>query len=91
VIRALEYLGGARSEPWADRLQGEIDFLTIQQLSQAVVVSAAHDLSERWFEISLEERRAIIQAIVAAAWPSGHQFVVDAQRLVDRGRAMIAR
>jgi site-specific DNA recombinase len=46
------------------RLQGEIDFLRIQQLSQEEVVSAAEDLSARWFEIPLEERRAIVQAIV---------------------------
>ncbi len=46
------------------RLQGEIDFLRIQQLSQEEVVSAAEDLSARWFEIPLPERRAIVQAIV---------------------------
>jgi site-specific DNA recombinase len=46
------------------RLQGEIDFLKIQQLSQEEVVSAAEDLSTRWFEIPLPERRAIVQAIV---------------------------
>jgi hypothetical protein len=28
------------------------------------VVSAAEDLSTRWFEIPLEERRSIVQAIV---------------------------
>jgi site-specific DNA recombinase len=66
---------GARNRPLAarrdeleaeiPRLQGEIDFLKIQQLSQAEVVSAAEDLSSRWFEIPLEERRAIVQAIVA--------------------------
>jgi hypothetical protein len=33
------------------RLQGEIDFLEIQQLSQAEGVPAAKDLSSRWFEI----------------------------------------
>jgi len=46
------------------RLQGEIDFLRIQQLSQAEVVSAADDLSAHWFEIPLAERRAIVQGIV---------------------------
>ena len=66
---------GARNRPLAarrdeleaeiPRLQGEIDFLRIQQLSQEEVVSAAEDLSSRWFEIPLEERRAIVQAIVA--------------------------
>jgi hypothetical protein len=35
-----------------------------QALSQEEVVSAAEDLSTRWFEISLPERRAIVQAIV---------------------------
>jgi site-specific DNA recombinase len=65
---------GARNRPLAarrdeleaeiPRLQGEIDFLKIQQLSQEEVVSAAEDLSSRWFEIPLEERRAIVQAIV---------------------------
>jgi site-specific DNA recombinase len=65
---------GARNRPLAarrdeleaeiPRLQGEIDFLRIQQLSQEEVVSAAEDLSTRWYEIPLEERRSIVQAIV---------------------------
>ncbi len=46
------------------RLQGEIDFLRIQQLSQAEIVSAAEELSERWYDLPLDERRGIVQAIV---------------------------
>jgi site-specific DNA recombinase len=46
------------------RLQGEIDFLKIQHLSREEVVSEAEDLYDRWEELSPQDRRAIIQAIV---------------------------
>jgi site-specific DNA recombinase len=65
---------GARNRPLAarreeleaeiPRLQGEIDFLKIQHLSQEEVVSGAHDLYERWDDLSQEDRRGVIQAIV---------------------------
>jgi site-specific DNA recombinase len=46
------------------RLQGEIDFLKIQQLSQASVLTEAQDLYTRWFDLSFEERRNIVETIV---------------------------
>jgi site-specific DNA recombinase len=46
------------------RLQGEIDFLTIQHLSQEEVVSEAEDLYRRWDDLAHEDRRGIVQAIV---------------------------
>jgi site-specific DNA recombinase len=65
---------GARNRPLAarreeleaeiPRLQGEIDFLKIQHLSQEEVVSGAHDLYERWDDLSQEDRRGVVQAIV---------------------------
>ncbi len=65
---------GARNTPLEERrvqleeeiprLQGEIDFLKIQHLSQEEITSAAEDLATRWFDLSLEERRAIVQATV---------------------------
>jgi site-specific DNA recombinase len=63
---------GARNTPLEERrvqleaeiprLQGEIDFLKIQHLSQEEITSAAEDLATRWFDLPLEERRAIVQA-----------------------------
>jgi hypothetical protein len=40
-------------------LQGEIDFLKIQHLSQEEVVSGTHDLYERWDDLSQEDRRGV--------------------------------
>ena len=46
------------------RLQGEIDFLRIQHLSQEEIISEAEDLYRRWEDLAFDERRAIVQAIV---------------------------
>jgi site-specific DNA recombinase len=46
------------------RLQGEIDFLRIEHLSGEEVAAEALDLYRRWEDLSPEDRRAIIQAIV---------------------------
>jgi site-specific DNA recombinase len=46
------------------RLEGEIDFLTIQKLSQGVVVQEAHDLYSRWGELSSADRRAVVETVV---------------------------
>jgi site-specific DNA recombinase len=46
------------------RLQGEIDFLKIQQLFQTSVLTEAQDLYTRWFDLSFEERRGMVETIV---------------------------
>jgi site-specific DNA recombinase len=46
------------------RLQGEIDFLKIQHLSEEQLVSEAEDLYTRWDDLSPEDKRALVQAIV---------------------------
>lgn len=46
------------------RLQGDIDFLKIQHLSREEAVSEAEDLYRRWEDLSREDRRVIVQAIV---------------------------
>ena len=46
------------------RLQGEIDFLKIQHLSQESILTDVQDLYSRWFDLSFEERRGIVEAIV---------------------------
>ena len=65
---------GARHQPIEDRqveleaeiprLQGEIDFLRIQHLSEEQLVSEAEDLYARWDDLSPEDKRALVQAIV---------------------------
>lgn len=46
------------------RLQGEIDFLKIQQLSAADFATEAGTLYSRWKELSFEERRQIVEHVV---------------------------
>ncbi|HTG36518.1 MAG TPA: recombinase family protein [Thermoanaerobaculia bacterium] len=46
------------------RLQGEIDFLTIQQLSAADFATEAGSLYVRWPELSFDERREIVERVV---------------------------
>jgi site-specific DNA recombinase len=46
------------------RLQGEIDFLKIQHLSEEQLASEAEDLYTRWDDLSPEDKRALVQAIV---------------------------
>jgi site-specific DNA recombinase len=46
------------------RLQGEIDFLKIQHLSEEQLASEAEDLYTRWDDLSSEDKRALVQAIV---------------------------
>lgn len=45
------------------RLQGEVDFRRMQILSSAEIVSEAQDLYSRWGDLSLPDRRAIIETI----------------------------
>jgi site-specific DNA recombinase len=44
-------------------LQGELDFLTIQHLSQEEVISEATDLYTRWPKLEHEEKRRIVENI----------------------------
>lgn len=46
------------------RLQGEIDFMKIQHLSSAEIVSEARDLYSRWGDLAFEEKRRIVETIV---------------------------
>jgi site-specific DNA recombinase len=46
------------------RLQGEIDFLSIQQLSAADFATEAGTLYSRWTELSFAERREIVERVV---------------------------
>jgi site-specific DNA recombinase len=46
------------------KLQGEIDFLTIQKLSSADFATEAGNLYSRWPELSFEERRQIVEHVV---------------------------
>lgn len=46
------------------RLQGELDFLKVQYLSQDEILAETRDLYDRWPSLTAEEKRAIIEAIV---------------------------
>jgi site-specific DNA recombinase len=46
------------------RLQGEVDFMKIQLLSRDEVLSGAKDLHARWPQLSPEEKRQIVEAVV---------------------------
>jgi len=46
------------------RLQGELDFLKIQFLGRDEILSETRDLYARWPNLTAEEKRAIIEAIV---------------------------
>jgi len=45
-------------------LQGEIDFLRIQNISRDEILSQAQDLSSNWQRLSFEEKRKIIEVIL---------------------------
>jgi site-specific DNA recombinase len=46
------------------RVQGEIDFIRIQNLSRDEILSEARDLYSRWPDLAFEERRQVIESIV---------------------------
>ena len=46
------------------RLQAEVDYLRIQQLSRDEVLSEARDLYSRWPQLTAEEKQRIVEAVV---------------------------
>jgi site-specific DNA recombinase len=46
------------------KLQGEVDFLKVQALSKDEILAEAKDLEARWPQLSFEEKRQIIEAVV---------------------------
>jgi site-specific DNA recombinase len=46
------------------RLQAEVDYLRIQQLSRDEVLSEAKDLYSRWSQLDQSEKRRIVEAVV---------------------------
>ena len=46
------------------RLQAEVDYLKIQQLSRDEVLTEAKDLYSRWQELTTEEKQRIVEAVV---------------------------
>jgi site-specific DNA recombinase len=46
------------------RLQGEVDFLRINTLSRDEVLSGTKDLTASWPNLTLQERRQIVEAMV---------------------------
>ena len=46
------------------RLQGEIDFLKINNLASAEIISEARDLYSRWQDLSAPDRRTIVENLV---------------------------
>jgi site-specific DNA recombinase len=64
---------GAQYQPLFDRakqlqdqipaLQGELDYLKINRLSQDEILSEARDLSERWEGLTKEEKRQLVEQI----------------------------
>lgn len=74
-------------------LQGELDFLKIQYLSQDEVIHEAKDLYSRWNNLEREEKRKIIETITEkinignneitinlAYVPSSHELMSNGQR-----------
>ncbi len=65
---------GKRNRPLEERLEGlsdeiprleaEIDVMTVRHLSSAEIVSEAQDLYARWYDLSFDERRSIVETIV---------------------------
>lgn len=46
------------------RLQGEVDFLAIQHVSAAEIVSQAQSLYEGWPSLAYEEKRTLVESVV---------------------------
>lgn len=46
------------------RLQGAIDYLAVQNISAAEIVSEAESLYSRWGDLSFEDKRGIVETIV---------------------------
>ncbi len=59
------------------RLQGEVDFRRMQVLSSAEIVSEAQDLYSRWGDLTLEEKRAIVETITERITFSPEEIRID--------------
>lgn len=73
------------------RLQGEIDFLTIEHLSSEEVVSQARNLYGRWQELPFEERRAIVETIVERITVRRDEVEIDLAYFPSPGEVMAER
>lgn len=59
------------------RLQGEIDFLTIRQLSSSQVLSEAQSLYERWETLSATLKREVVETIVGRITVGSREVEID--------------
>ncbi len=59
------------------RLQGEIDFLTIQKLGSAEVIAEAQTLYERWETLPFEAKRQIVETIVNRITVEQEEIQID--------------
>lgn len=59
------------------RMQGETDFLAVQHLSSAEIVSEAQDLYGRWDNLVADEKRGIVESVVNRITVGKDSVVID--------------
>jgi site-specific DNA recombinase len=59
------------------RLQAEVDFARMQNLSRGEIAAAGETLYSRWGELDLAERRAIVETITERITVSGDEITID--------------
>jgi len=73
------------------RLQGEIDFMSIQHLSGAEVLTEAQDLYSRWPDLSFDEKRGIVETIVEKITVGKDEVTMDLAYLPSPPEIMAER